>query len=86
MPHEPELLYRPTQFLALMVKSSGYDGCIYPSAMGSGTNIVLFNPDDAEVTRVTYVRVKKAAYFSEPLSEFEDIYEEGPYDFVLEKD
>ena len=36
MPHEQEILYKPTQLLALMIQSAGYDGCIYPSAMGSG--------------------------------------------------
>jgi RES domain-containing protein len=42
MPHEEEVLYKPTQLLALLIKSSGYDGFIYPSAMGLGTNVVLF--------------------------------------------
>ena len=54
--------------------------------MGSGTNIVLFNPNDAEVTNSRYVRVKRVAYFAEPLSELEDVYEEGPYDFALSED
>src|SRR5713226_3176506 len=58
MPHEEEVLYRPTQLLAWLIRSSGYQGFIYPSAMGPGTNIVLFNPEDAEVAKVSYVRVK----------------------------
>jgi hypothetical protein len=86
MPHEEEVLYRPTQLLALQIKSSGYDGFIYQSAMGSGTNVVLFDPDDVEIGPPEYVRVKPAAYFSEPLSPYDDVYEEGPYDFALEKE
>jgi RES domain-containing protein len=83
MPHEEKLFYRPTQLLAWLIRSSGYDGFVYPSAMGSGSNIALSNPDDVEIMEVNYVRVKRAAYFSEPLHEYEDIYEEGPYDSLL---
>ena len=53
--------------------------------MGPGTNIVLFRPDDVEIAKVTYVRVKRVAYFSEPLSEYEKVAQEGPYDFALSK-
>jgi RES domain-containing protein len=79
---EDEVLYKPTQLLAWLVRSGGYDGCKYPSAMGPGTNIVLFNPEDAEVTNITYVRVQRVAYFSEPLSLYETPYEEQPYDYL----
>lgn len=79
MPHEEESLFRPTQLLAWLIKSSGYDGFIYPSAMGSGANIALFSPDDSEVVEITYVRVKRVGYFSEPLHEYEEVYEEEPY-------
>jgi RES domain-containing protein len=86
MPHEEDLLYRPTQLLARLIKSSNYDGCIYPSAMGQGTNIVLFNPDDAEIEDVTYLRVKRAAYFSAPFTAHEAVYDAGPYDYALSGD
>lgn len=86
MPHEAEVLYKPTQLLAWLIKSRRYDGVIYPSAMGPGTNMALFNPEDAEVTNITYVRVKAVSYGSEPLSQYEDVYEEGPYDFALAKE
>jgi hypothetical protein len=88
MPHEEEVLYRPTQFLALLIKLSRcrYGGFIYPSAMGSGTNVVLFNPDDVEIGLPEYVRVERAAYFSEPLDLYDEVYEEGPYDFALERE
>jgi len=86
MPHEEEVLYRPTQFLALLIKSNGYEGFIYPSAMGSGANIVLFNPGDVTIGPPSYVRVKRVGCFSEPLDPYDDVYEEGPYDFALKKE
>jgi RES domain-containing protein/NTP pyrophosphatase (non-canonical NTP hydrolase) len=85
MPHEQEILYKPTQLLALMVQSAVYDGCIYPSAMGSGKNYVLFDVNAAAATQIEHLRVKSAAFFSNPLAMFEPIYEEGPYDYMLEK-
>jgi RES domain-containing protein len=86
MPHEEAVLYKPTQLLAWMIKSAGYDGCIYPSAMGPGTNVVLFNPDDVEMEEVGYFRVKQATYFSAPFSTYEAVYDEGPYDFAVSGD
>jgi RES domain-containing protein len=85
MPHEQETLYKPTQLLALMIQATGYDGCIYPSAMGSGKNYVLFNTQAAEVLNIEHVRVKNATFFSTPLSYFEELYEEGPYDHMVKR-
>jgi hypothetical protein len=86
MPHEQEILYKPTQFLALIIRSARYDGCIYPSAMGSGKNYVLFDIKAAKVRKLEHVRIKRAAFFSTSLGIWEPIYEEGPYDYVLKKD
>src|SRR6266550_6861891 len=63
-------------------QSAGYDGCIYPSAMGSGKNYALFDVNAAKAIKITHVRVKSAAFFSAPLSEYEPIYDEGPYDYM----
>ena len=82
MPHEEKTLYKPTQLLALLIKSNGYDGCVYPSAMGSGKNVVLFNPDDAQVTSVGYAKVSRIAYFPQQLAAGEPLYDEGPYDYA----
>jgi hypothetical protein len=83
MPHEKEILYKPTQLLALMIQSAGYDGCIYPSAMGSGKNYALFDINAAEASTIEHVRVKRNAFFSTSLTRWEPIYEEGPYDHLL---
>jgi len=83
MPHEQDVMYKPTQLLALMIQSARYDGCIYPSAMGSGKNYVLFETDAVDVLNIEHLRVNSATFFSRPLSLYEEIYEEGPYDHML---
>ena len=64
LPHEEETQYRPTQYLAAQNRAAGYDGCKYPSAMGTGTNLVLFDPDAVrpDSTDVSYVRVTKVQH------------------------
>lgn len=83
MPHEQDVLYKPTQLLALMIQRAGYDGCIYPSAMGSGKNFVLFDTNAADIVNVEYVRVSRAAFYSSPLSKYDSVYDESPYDYAL---
>jgi hypothetical protein len=85
MPHEQEVMYKPTQLLALMIQSARYDGCIYPSAMGSGKNYVLFDyvlfdTDGVDVVNIEHLRVNRPTFFSRPFSLYEEIFEEGPYD------
>ena len=48
--------------------------------------LALFNPDDAEIGDVTYVRVKRVAYFSEALNEYDKPYDQGPYDSALSEE
>jgi NTP pyrophosphatase (non-canonical NTP hydrolase) len=86
MPHEQEVMYKPTQLLALMIQSARHDGCIYPSAMGSGKNYVLFDTDAVDVVNIEHLRVNSATFFSRPFSLCEEIYEEGPYDHMLKRD
>jgi RES domain-containing protein len=62
LPKDAEIIYQPTQFLALMIKANGYDGLIHPSAMGPGRNVVLFDPAKGEVQSVSYSRVRRVAY------------------------
>lgn len=83
MPHEQAVLYKPTQLLALMIQAAGYDGCIFPSAMGSGKNVVLFDVNAADVAGVDYLRVTQAAFFSSSFSIYDNVYDEGPYDYAL---
>jgi hypothetical protein len=51
-PEESAVQYIPTQYLAEVIMSAGYDGICFPSALiPEGTNIVIFNPSDARITR-----------------------------------
>jgi len=83
MPNEEERYYGATQELAARIKRGGYDGFLYPSAMGPSYNVVLFNGKDAEVVDLQYVRIKRVQYFADGLSEYEEPYEEGPYDALF---
>jgi hypothetical protein len=40
--------YAPTQYLCEYLKSSGFDGIVFRSAMGHGSNLALFHPAKAE--------------------------------------
>lgn len=41
--------YVPTQILAELFKSDGYDGLVFKSSCGAGHNVVLFDIDSAEM-------------------------------------
>jgi RES domain-containing protein len=76
-------LYFSTQFLSDWVRQAGYDGIEYPSAMGPGANLVVFNPDKVNCLGVNYVRVSRIQHFSEEIGINEPIYEEGPFDYLF---
>lgn len=51
-PQESAVEYIPTQYLAEVIVSAGYDGICYPSALlPDGTNIVIFQPSHVRITR-----------------------------------
>jgi hypothetical protein len=83
LPQDAEIIYQPTQFLALMIKANGYDGLIHPSATGPGRNVVLFDPTTGEVQSVSYSRVRRVAYFWTRMSDYEDVDGPGSYDYAL---
>lgn len=48
-PYQPRMAhleYLPTQYLCEFIKKVGYSGVVYRSAVGDGTNYVLYNEDD----------------------------------------
>jgi RES domain-containing protein len=61
-PEASEIAYAPTQYVAEVVRAAGYDGVAYRSALGSGTNIVLFELDDAVLTKRELFRVTDVTY------------------------
>lgn len=83
MPHETDRLYLPTQRLCELIRRSRYDGVAYPSAMGPGSNLVLFDPTGAEPVELMYVRVGLVRFDYEQISPSHDVYEEGRFDYRL---
>lgn len=79
MPHEAEILYRPTQNLCDIVKAAGCDGIAYPSAMGPGHNVVLFDPHGATPEDVSHRRVEGLSFTSRDLGHYEAPHEEVPW-------
>ncbi|MBO3759430.1 RES family NAD+ phosphorylase [Ciceribacter sp. L1K22] len=59
--------YAPTQILAELFRSLGYDGVAYKSAFGEdGYNVAIFNIDDFEVGRCRLFQVKNITHKIEP--------------------
>jgi len=85
MVHEEKDLYRSTQYLCDCIKKAGYDGVTFPSAMGKGFNIVAFNPRAAEPVDMKYVRVDEMWPHFRDFGKYEDIYEEGPYQYLFQR-
>lgn len=83
MPHEEIVLYQPSQHLCDIVRNMGFSGIIYPSAMGPGHNVVIFNPQASEILDYKYVRVNDINYKYEELRGKELPYPETPYDHLL---
>lgn len=57
-----------------IVRNLKYDGMIYPSALGKGKNIVLFDENVVQCEKVKLHQVKDIDYSSseyDPLDEFE---------------
>jgi hypothetical protein len=66
--------YIPTQVIAELFKSAGYDGVMYKSLLSEdGYNLALFNLNDAEVTKATVVRATSLSFkFMEEIDFGED--------------
>lgn len=58
--------YAPTQIIAELIKSKGYDGIAYKSSLADGHNIVLFDLGSADLMNCSTYEVEKIAFgFSE---------------------
>ena len=84
IPGEEERLYLPSQKLCELIRQRDLDGVIYPSAMGPGENVLLFNPDDGDPFDVKYVRIGTPAYPITEIKEHDDLYEDWPYQIFVE--
>ena len=79
LPGEGKRLYRSSQKLCDYVRQPGVEAILYPSAMGAGNNLVVFNPDDFDPVSIEYYRIGTPDFFPEIIHETEDIYAEWPY-------
>lgn len=61
-PYESDIEYIPTQYLTEVVRAAGFDGMVYPSAMGKGKNLVIFDPDAVQLVEIDYVEIKDVSY------------------------
>ncbi len=82
---EDENVYFSTQYLCDWVKKAGHDGIEYPSAMGEGFNVVLFDPANAVQSDIRYLRIRKISHKCETIDPDEQLYDEGPFDYLLQK-
>lgn len=79
MPHEAAALYQPTQHLCDVIKTGGFDGIAYPSAMGPGYNVVLFSPGAGTPEEITHHRVERVTFTSRALGPYESPHEDLPW-------
>jgi hypothetical protein len=71
-PEDSSIEYIPTQYLAEVIRSAGYDGICYPSALNeAGTNVVVFDPEAVRITRRGWsFKLGRAEYTIHPKPEF----------------
>jgi hypothetical protein len=85
LPNEEERIYFSTQYLCDWIKKFGYDGIEYPSAMGSGFNVVIFDQSDVKAVDIEYRCITAIEHSTDTLKENEPMYEEGPFDYLFMK-
>lgn len=54
--------YAPTQFIAEAIRAAGFDGILYRSAVGEGSNVALFDIASAKLGRRTVHEVRGLRY------------------------
>jgi len=64
VPHEAELEYLSSQYLAELIKDANFDGIIFKSSVGSGDNIALFSDTNVEFENVELYEVKNLSFDS----------------------
>jgi hypothetical protein len=64
LPREAHLEYLPSQYLAELIKDSGFDGIIYKSSVGNGDNIALIDDQIIEFKSVKLYEVKNLNFES----------------------
>ncbi|MGF1572044.1 MAG: RES family NAD+ phosphorylase [Sumerlaeia bacterium] len=62
LPDSASINYIPSQYLCEFIKKCNYDGVIYNSAMGKGSNLALFQPKKYSAKRVSTYMVDKVSF------------------------
>jgi RES domain-containing protein len=84
-PTDKKFLYKPSQYLCGKINEYKYDGVIYPSNMGDGNNIIIFDQSNVEINSISYFKIEDIKYDKEKIKNDENLYEETPYDYYLSK-
>jgi len=71
-PDKISIEYIPTQYVTEIIRNLKYDGMIYPSALGKGKNIVLFDESVVKCEEVDLYQVKSVDYSSSEFDPLED--------------
>ncbi|MCB2382288.1 RES family NAD+ phosphorylase [Shewanella sp. SR1] len=65
--------YTPTQIIAELIKSLGYDGIAFKSSLGNGHNLALFDLDSAHFQSCSLSKADKVEFsFSGVSTPFSD--------------
>lgn len=61
-PNKSEIEYLPTQYITELIKTKGFDGIEFGSAMGPGNNIVIFDESNVDVKSHKIIKVNNITY------------------------
>ena len=61
-PDKSEIEYLSTQYITELIKSKGFDGILFDSAMGPGYNVVLFDQNNADINKIHTIEVNDIVY------------------------
>lgn len=86
MPHERDILFKPSQHLCELLKTNGYDGVAYHSGLARGSNFILFNPLKALVVDKTYIRITEIRHKFEKIERGTPLYDETRYDHIMRQE
>lgn len=62
-PDVGQVEYVPTQYAAELFRDAGFAGVVYDSSLGTGTNLVLFDPKNASWVSSHLVKVEDVRYY-----------------------
>lgn len=61
-PNKSEIEYIPTQYITELIKTRGFDGILFDSAMGSGNNVVIFDENNVDAKSIHIIEITNIKY------------------------